>query len=333
MEALLRNQVIEAIGVLDADPQACRQAADLAPGTRACSSLAELLELAPDGVVIATPSALHAQQAVQALEAGAAVFCQKPLARTRAETQRVIDAAERHDRLLAVDFSYRCTAAMQALRALVANGRLGRIRALDLVFHNAYGPDKSWFMDPRLSGGGCMIDLGSHLVDLALWLMDAGEVVDVHARLQARGHLHAPAAHEVEDLGFAQLLFECGAVARIACSWHLHAGRDAVIEVQVHGTDGGAAMRNVAGSFYDFSAESYSGTSVERLTQPPDEWGPRALLAWARRLAADRSFDSAVTTTLAVAGVIDAIYGRTGDTAQHTAARRIAGGATGTAGR
>jgi predicted dehydrogenase len=44
--------------------------------------------------------------------------------------------------------------------------------AVDLVFHNAYGPDKPWFYDPELSGGGCVMDLGVHLVDLALWSLD-----------------------------------------------------------------------------------------------------------------------------------------------------------------
>jgi hypothetical protein len=55
-------------------------------------------------------------------------------------------------------------------------GRLGQPFAADLVFHNAYGPGKDWFFDPAQSGGGCVIDLGVHLVDLALWALDWPEV-------------------------------------------------------------------------------------------------------------------------------------------------------------
>jgi hypothetical protein len=63
------------------------------------------------------------------------------------------------DRLLAVDLSYRFTEGMSRIRELVAGGELGKVYAVDLVFHNAYGPDKAWFYDPALSGGGCVMDL------------------------------------------------------------------------------------------------------------------------------------------------------------------------------
>src|SRR5690606_4635728 len=95
------------------------------------------------------------------------------------EVQPVIEAARSADRLLGVDFSYRFTEAMQAVRSLVEGGALGRVYAVDLVFHNAYGPDKPWFYDPRLAGGGCVMDLGIHLVDLALWTLGFPVVRDV----------------------------------------------------------------------------------------------------------------------------------------------------------
>jgi len=103
----------------------------------------------------ATPSALHAPQTCQALEAGTAVFCQKPLARTADETRQVIRAARRADRILGVDLSYRFVDGVPQMRELVRSGELGTVFAADLVFHNAYGPDKPWFYDVRQSGGGC----------------------------------------------------------------------------------------------------------------------------------------------------------------------------------
>ncbi|MFY0581591.1 Gfo/Idh/MocA family protein [Cystobacter fuscus] len=125
-------------------------------------SLEALLDLGLDGVVIATPSAFHAEQSVRALERGVAVFCQKPLGRTQEEVRRVVDAARAADRLLGVDLSYRFTTGMRRLRECIQSGALGDIHAVNLVFHNAYGPDKAWFYDPRLSGGGCVMDLGIH---------------------------------------------------------------------------------------------------------------------------------------------------------------------------
>src|SRR3954453_6671205 len=134
------------------------------PAMPETSSFHELLASDVDGIVIATPNALHARQAIAALERGKAVFCQKPLGRDAKETASIVDAARANDRLLGVDPSYRHAAAMRAVRDAVRE--LGKIFAAELTFHNAYGPDKSWFYDRDLSGGGCVLDLGVHLVDL-----------------------------------------------------------------------------------------------------------------------------------------------------------------------
>ena len=108
MEAIARSELAEIAAIADASHEMVSQAASIAPDSATVSSLDELLDLDLDGVVIATPSALHAEQSIRALESGLAVFCQKPLARTYRETERVIDAARHADKLLGVDFSYRC---------------------------------------------------------------------------------------------------------------------------------------------------------------------------------------------------------------------------------
>ena len=202
------------------------------------------------------------------LERGAAVFCQKPLGRTAAEVRAVVDAARAADRLIGVDLSYRFTTAMRLVRDLVRSGELGRIFAVDLVFHNAYGPDKPWFYDPILSGGGCVMDLGVHLVDLALWTMDFRAVAGVRGTLFAGGEPLNSQADRVEDYAVATIELETGAVVQLACSWRLHAGCDAMISAAFHGTHGGAAPRNVNGSFYDFVAERYAAPDGRR-------WRPR----------------------------------------------------------
>ena len=311
MEAIARDGCAEIAAVADADARTCEAASALAPGALRLDSLDALLDHALDGIVIATPSALHAQQAEAALARGLAVFCQKPLARTAAETRGVIEAARRANRLLDVDLSYRRTAGMQRIRDLVSAGEIGEVYAVDLVFHNAYGPDKPWFRDPVLSGGGCVIDLGIHMIDLALWTLGFPRVAAVSSRLHAAGRrLVLPSSSLVEDHAVAQIDLAGGAVVRLACSWNLPAGRDAVIEASFHGTRGGAAFRNVGGSFYDFVAERFEGTRTTPLASPPDDWGGRAAVHWARALANGGAFDPRIERLEEVAAVLDAIYER-----------------------
>ena len=310
LEAVAASGAAEIAAVVDPVPANAAAARATAPDAQVLGSVDELLDAGLDGIVIATPSALHAEQSIAALERGCAVFCQKPLGRSAEETAGVVDAARAADRLLAVDLSYRFVEGARRVRELVRAGELGRVYAADLVFHNAYGPDKPWFYDPALSGGGCVIDLGTHLVDLALWTLGHPGLAKVSARLFAGGAPLDGRTDRVEDYAVATLDLESGAVVRLACSWHLPAGRDAVIGAEFFGTRGSAALRNVGGSFYDFTATRAHGTTEEILIQPPDAWGGRALVAWARQLAERPRFDPAAEQLVEVAAAIDGIYGR-----------------------
>jgi predicted dehydrogenase len=308
MEAMLATGLVDVVGVADPSDDMAGAALALAPTACRAVDLEDLLALDLDGVVIATPSALHADQARRTLQAGVAVFCQKPLARTAQETADVISAAEAADRLLGVDMSYRHTAAAIAVRDQIRSGTLGPIHAMDLTFHNAWGPDKPWFRDRALSGGGCVMDLGVHLVDLALWMLDGPKVVDVHARLFTNGRRWDSAGSEVEDYAVASLTLADGAVVRLACSWNLPAGAPAVIGLQAYGARGGAGMRNLDGSFYDFAAEQFSGPERSGLTSPPDDWSGAAARGWARALHAENGFDPSVEDLTATAAIVDGIY-------------------------
>lgn len=310
MEAILAADAIDAVGIADPSPEMTAEALRLAPAATSAPDLDGLLDLDLDGLVIATPSALHAGQAIAALERGVAVFCQKPLGRTAVEASAVVEAARRADRLLAVDLSYRFTEGMRRIRDALRAGELGRVFATDLVFHNAYGPDKPWFYDPALSGGGCVMDLGVHLVDLALWSLDFPAVTGVTSALMAGGAPLTPGAHAVEDYAVATLTLDTGAIVRLACSWRLHAGEPAVIGATFHGAHGGAALRNVEGSFYDFAADRLDGTVRRALATPPDAWGGRAAADWAKRLALGARFDPEAERLVDVARVLDRIYGR-----------------------
>lgn len=306
MEAMVATGEAIAAAICDPNPEMVAQAKKLAPLALEAQSLQAMLALQLDGVVVATPSALHAEQCIQAFEAGLAVFCQKPLGRSAAEVQAVLDAARRADRLLGVDLSYRHTAAVQALRSRL--NELGRVFAADLTFHNAYGPGAGWFFDPQLSGGGCLIDLGVHLVDLALWLFDFPQVTDARATLLRNGR--PPQPDQVEDYAVAELALANGVTVRIACSWNLNAGTDAIIEASFYGTDGGVRIRNENGSFFDFSADQFHGRNAQRLVSPPDDWGGRASAEWVRKLGRGERFEGTTTGLAATARTLDRLYGR-----------------------
>lgn len=311
MEAMARTGRVDVVAVADPVGELTDQARQVAPAARAHADLESLLAAEDvDAVVIATPSALHAAQSIAALEAGKAVFCQKPLGRSAAEVRAVLDAAGRADRLLGVDLSYRHVVGMRKAREIIAGGAIGEVYAVDLVFHNAYGPDKPWFYDPARSGGGCVIDLGIHLVDLALWVLDFPRIEGVTSRLFVGGKPLGGRTDVVEDYATARLDLSTGTAVDLACSWRLPAGCDAVIEASFYGTGGGVSMRNVNGSFYDFLTERFDGTQRQTLAEPPDEWGARSAETWARQLAESPRFDPAAEHLLASAEAIDRIYGR-----------------------
>ena len=309
MAAMLQGGQVCAAGFVEPSPGQAAEATRLAPGCRRVDTLAALLDLGLDGLVIATPSALHAEQSLAALNRGVAVFCQKPLGRDEAETAAVVAAAERADRLLGVDLSYRHIDGMRQIRTLVTSGALGRVHAVDLVFHNAYGPDKPWFYDPGQSGGGCVIDLGVHLIDLALWTLGFPDVAAVSARSCSPAATACRSGRTMwrttpSPCWNWQREPPCNSPAPGACT----PGQGAIISAAFHGAAGGATLRNQDGSFYDFTAERHRGTSTQALAMPPDPWGGRAAVEWAAQLAAGGRFDPDARRFVDVARCLDRIY-------------------------
>ena len=308
MQSVIEDGAAEVVAIADPDPESLCAAAEIAPHALLLDEPATLLETELDGLMIATPSAMHAEQAMSHLERGVSVFCQKPLARSAEETDAVLDAARRANRLLGVDLSYRHVSGVPQMRELVQSGALGHLFGVSLTFHNAYGPDKDWFYDPSRSGGGCLVDLGTHLVDLALWISGSPSAYVVDARCFASG-VRLSKRDRVEDYACARLDLDSGASMTLTCSWNLHAGRDAIIAAEFYGTAGSVVLRNVDGSFYDFVVEHHERTSTNVIAAPPDAWGGRSAVAWARALGRDPSYDPSIETVRGVARVLDRIYG------------------------
>ena len=93
-----------------------------------------------------------------------------------------------------------------------------------------------------------------------------------------------------------------------ACSWRAPAGCDARISAELLGSDGGARLSNVGGSFYDFQAEEWHGTNTTVLARPPDAWGGRAILEWAKAISESPRYDAGIERQLEVSRVLDQIY-------------------------
>lgn len=306
LDAIAAREDVSVAVLSDTDPAKLECAAASHPNAETRLGYEALLDSDLDGVVIATPNADHAEQAVAFLSRGIAVFCQKPLAVDAAETAGVLQAAAGADRLLAVDYSYRHVQGMPELRRRIGKGDLGEIVAMDLVFHNAYGPNKTWCFERGRSGGGCLLDLGTHLIDLALWLQGGPRMSVASSHLYSRGS--RAAKRDIEDLAFVELRQDSGAISRIACSWNAQIGCDAQISAQIHATRGGASWRNLNGSFVDFQLDLLRGNAREQLGVSLDDWGPGALTAWIERLCTDSRFDPSAWDILSGARLIDEAY-------------------------
>ncbi len=135
MQALQSEGLVDVIAIGDTCQNRLEEIKNEQPDVICCHGLEELLQEELDGVVIATPSAQHAEQAIACFHRGVAVFCQKPLARTEQETQEVVNAAQSADRLLGTDFSYRHVRGVAEMRRMIQVRELGRVFLAELIFH------------------------------------------------------------------------------------------------------------------------------------------------------------------------------------------------------
>lgn len=309
MKALLEEDICYPVAIFEPDINNAKKAYSIAPDATLYRDLDDLFESEPDGIVIASPTALHSTQCIRALQWGSAVFCQKPLGRSAEETRKVISAAFVANRLLGVDMPYRFTDGIQKIRHQHRQ-ELGHIYAVDLVFNTAYGPDKPWSYNPKLSGGGCLLDLGTHMIDLALWILDYPEITRVSSSLIAKGRVIESDQDIVEDYVTAQMETDAGTSIRLVCSWNLSAGKDADIQASFYGTDASALFYNLNGSGYDFEAAICHGSNREIISSPADNWSGKALISWARELQESREFRKSAFLYYNTAELIDRIYGR-----------------------
>ncbi|MDA0337896.1 MAG: Gfo/Idh/MocA family oxidoreductase [bacterium] len=228
-----------------------------------------------DGVSIAVPNKFHAPLTIAALRHGLHVLCEKPMAMTVKEAEAMNAAATRAGRNLMINFSFRFTDASYALKKQVDAGVVGDIYFGRSVWHRRRGMPRfgGWFGIKEMSGGGPLIDLGVHRLDLALWLMGYPDPIAVSGSTYNR--IAGPLAKEerkafdVEDLACGLVKFANGATLILEASWALNQQEREHMTTNLYGDRGGLVHRNVGGG-YDFTAEIFTDEGGDQFTKKLD---------------------------------------------------------------
>ena len=236
LPALAAQSDIELIGVVDPLYDRAREAAALFGIPHAGTSLAALLaDERPDLLIVAAPTAAHAELCTMALQAGVAVLCEKPLAASTRQAQALVALASATALSTSVGFSFRYAPALQALKRDIVEGVLGAPWLLELFeynaqFHPAGGKLPGWKGDPEQVQAGALLEYGSHLIDLAGWLVGPIDGVQAsYARVLPKAR--------VDDIATLQLRFAEPAIGILVASWAL-AGSAPGIRVRYHGAEG-----------------------------------------------------------------------------------------------
>ncbi len=240
-----------------------------------------------DVVSVAVPTFLHAPVAVGALEAGMHVLSEKPIARNAIEAQAMVDAAHAAGRVLEVAFNHRRRGDIEALKAAIVEGQIGRPYHARAIWLRRSGIPAlgSWFTNREMSGGGPLIDIGVHVLDYALHLFGEPRVLTVsavtHSELGVRGRGGSKAgsdkqgvgsAFEVEDLATVLMRLEGGGSIVLETSWAAYRPAGDEFGITLYGTEGGADLRVLdyadAGELTIFTGEGEETADVTVAADP-----------------------------------------------------------------
>ena len=226
-----------------------------APGAVVYTDYRKLLEdKSIDVVHVLTPNKQHCEVTVAALEAGKHVMCEKPMAKTYADAQKMLAAAKRTGKLLTIGYQNRQAPESRHLKAACAGGELG-----DIYFAKAHAvrrravPNWGVFLDEENQGGGPLIDIGTHALDLTLWMMDNYRPKSVMGTIYKKlgdkpdsGNIFGPwdaQKFTVEDAAFGFVTMENGATIFLESSWALNTLDVLEAKTTLCGTKAGADMR------------------------------------------------------------------------------------------
>lgn len=214
-----------------------------------------VLDLPLDAIYVLTPNRWHAEITVAALSAGKHVICEKPMATTAREADAMVRAAEEAGRVLTIGYQNRWRPDAQYLKNLCEQNALGHVYyARALALRRRGVPGHGVFLSQTEQGGGALIDIGTHALDLALWLMDNYEprmVVGAtfHELAEREGEVNPwgqwkPSAFEVEEAAFGFIKMADGSLISLESSWAMNLLEVGEAEVILAGTEAGADMRD-----------------------------------------------------------------------------------------
>lgn len=230
-------ELCELVALCDVNPTRAEEYAKKY-NVKAYSDYAEMLRDSKiDAVSICTPSGMHADQAIAAIEAGKHVLCEKPMALTTADAIRIREAEARSDKKLSVIFQMRYTEDIQYLKKVIEDGMLGQLTFCDLYMK--YWRDESYFkVSPwrgtfKMDGGGALMNQGIHGIDIMHYLLGAPKLLTAKVKTLVHNI-------ETEDTAVAAVEYPSGALGVIEASTSSNPGFDRRIEI--NGTRGYAVV-------------------------------------------------------------------------------------------
>jgi predicted dehydrogenase len=206
-----------------------------------------------DVIHVCTPNSSHAEISIAAMRSGKHVMCEKPMAKTAAEAKLMLEVSKETGKLLTIGYQNRFREDSLFLKSLCDSGDLGEIYFAKAFATRRRGvPTWGVFMDKEKQGGGPLIDLATHALDMTLWMMSNYEPVSVMGSTfdkigkigsQANGMgTWDPATYEVEDSAFGFIKFKNGATVTVEAAWALNMIVSSEAMTLLCGTKGGADM-------------------------------------------------------------------------------------------
>ena len=272
-----------------------------------------------DAVVVCTPNFLHKQPVLDAFAAGKHVLCEKPLAINAMEGAEMVAAGRAASRQFQVAYNLRFGPGAQAVRRFIDDGRLGEIyHARALALRRRGIPSHGHFTDKSKQGGGPLIDIGAHVLDLTLWLMDFPSPVSVSGQTQVKfGHREGviglrgqwdPKNFTVEDFAAGFVRFDSGATLALESSFAANIAQDQ-FQTTLMGTEGGALVDMASDANTRlFREESGTLTDTAPVFLPQVHTHEAEIRAFVQALTDDTPVPVPGEQALVVTRILDALY-------------------------
>lgn len=255
LPAIRKNGHFEAVAFCDLIEERAVKAKEEygTPDARVYTDYQELIKEDLDVVYVLTPNNAHAPVTIAALKAGKHVMCEKPMAKTYAEAKAMVETSERTGKILTIGYQSRYRGDSAYLKQACENGDLGEIYyAKAHAVRRRAVPTWGVFLDAEKQGGGPLIDIGTHALDLTLWMMDnyepemvMGSVYRKLADQKDQGNDWGdwdPAIFTVEDSAFGFVKMKNGATIVLESSWALNTLDTREAQTTLCGTKAGADM-------------------------------------------------------------------------------------------